>query len=368
MSTQNKAIFGGSGKLVTPDEFAGDLVVENPHVKVGVGGFQGSGKSRTSAEMTVGLHGLIKPDKPLLVIGTEGNAAQWLRPFFEENKVPVKFRYTRSLADVLTGIEFVEAGHYFALYIDSLTHIYADFVDAWLAKNHPGKRMEFQWWGTVKPLWDKLFSRRFVDSQAHIIFTGRGGFEYDRIEDEETGKTSQQKSGVRMQVGSDTAYEPDLIIWMSLQQKMKGKKVEMWHDALVVKDRSPYLTGKTFREPKFTDFALHFNYIINDSKKGTITRDSGNASTQDILPEPEAENPKAAKKRIVLDEIKARLQSVAPSNAAKDRKVALNLLERAFGNPSWEHVKTLDLEILQQGLDHIKQDVDVMRKTKGEAA
>ena len=39
-------------------------------------------------------------------------------------------------------------------------------------------------WGALLPAWQEEFSDKFVEVEGNIVFTGRGGFEYDKEDDE----------------------------------------------------------------------------------------------------------------------------------------------------------------------------------------
>ena len=43
-------------------------------------------------------------------------------------------------------------------------------------------------WGKILPAWQEEFSDRFVEVEGNIVFTGRGGYEYDLEENDETKK------------------------------------------------------------------------------------------------------------------------------------------------------------------------------------
>jgi hypothetical protein len=59
----------------------------------------------------------------------------------------------------------------------------------------PSYRLQFQDWDYLKSEWRK-FTDVFVNSPVHIVACGRGGYEYDYTEDEDTKKSNSEGSGL----------------------------------------------------------------------------------------------------------------------------------------------------------------------------
>lgn len=371
MSTNNKGVIDSSGKLITPDEFASDLVVTMPYNKVSVGGFAGSGKSRTSAEIMAGIYNLLKKrnllqnDSPLLCIDTE-DAAQFLVEFFKERGVPVKAKQTKSLADVQTAFDLASAGHFFGVYIDSATHVYKDFLEKWQKKNNIEK-MEMRHYGITNPLWEREFGQRMVAAKCHIVFTGRGTADYEMLENEETGKKEMQKSGVKMQISKDSPFDPNLVVWMTAVQKSgKGGKPTVWREAFVMKDRSATIDGKTFgnektKGPTFKDFEPHFTYLLRNVQPGA--KIAGPTTPSDaVIPDPVEPNPEAKEKAVALDQIKNLLISVAPGRSDAETKLKGDLLERVFNERSWKAIEKFSANTIKSGVEPMKKEVNAIRE------
>lgn len=369
----SKGIFAPGGKLITPEEFAGDLVVDYPWNKVAVGGGPGGGKSRTSAEIEAGIYNLLKArnllkyDAPLLVIDTE-KSAQFLVEFFKSKGVPVKLKQTKSLADVQIAFDLASAGHYFGVYIDSVTHILKNFVDAWMAKNNVQK-LEMRHYGQINPAWEKEFGQKMVQAETHVVFTGRGTADYSMVEDEETGKKSMEKTGVKMQVTKDTAFDPNLVIWMTAAQKLgKNDKPIVWREAFVMKDRSGLIDGKTFGGqktggPVWKDFAPHFEYLLkNFDPKAQPKKQTSSVDT--LISDPQEADPTQKRRLLAIDEIKTTILSFYPSQSATDKQQRANLLTRHFNTASIKVVETMSVSDLETGLRGVKTDIDTLRKAK----
>jgi hypothetical protein len=96
------------------------------------------------------------------------------------------------------------------LIIDSITHVWKEFCQAYLRAK---KRtyLKFDDWSYLKgdDGWQK-FTDQFINSSIHVIFAGRAGFEYDT--DEETGKKTLECTGIKLKAEGETGYEPDLFV------------------------------------------------------------------------------------------------------------------------------------------------------------
>lgn len=197
-----------------------------PFLKLALEGFAGDGKTFTASQIGIGVHKLIKSDKPIALFDTEKafKALKW--KFDEEGIATVVNDEERSLAALNAAIKWCEAGNADILIIDSITHVWEEFLRAYL--NRPDKygkevkrnRLEFQDWGVLKPQWKELFSTPFVMAKCHIIFTGRAGYEYTDERNEETGKREIFKSGIKMKAETETAFEPDILVLMQKVQDL----------------------------------------------------------------------------------------------------------------------------------------------------
>lgn len=248
-------------------DFATPLKAEHHFVKVSFSGFAGSGKSRTSSEFIRGLWKQAKIKKPLLFIDNE-QGGRFLLKQFEKDGIEVVYKQTEQLADVIKAMDFLKSGEIGGLFVDTLTKIWYKYVRDYRAIN---KRtfMTLQDWGKILPAWQEEFSDRFVEINGNFIFTGRGGFEYEKEDDEvnEAGTVTKKgqfiKSGVKMKLAGETAFEPDLNIWMSLEQSLvKGKPVQ-YRNALITKDRSGMIDGKNFKNPTFENFKPFVSYVFD---------------------------------------------------------------------------------------------------------
>jgi hypothetical protein len=288
------------------EDFATEMVAGNNFVKAAFAGFAGGGKSRTATEFVIGAYRDFGYTKPVLVIDNE-KGSRFLIPKFREAGIKAMLKDTTNVADVLTAIDLLNAREIDFLFIDTLTKVWYRYVRDYLEKNRR-VFMELQDWGKVLPKWQETFSDKFVAAQGSIVFTGRGGFEYEKEEDqrdEATGKVKKGqfvKSGVKMKMAGETPFEPDLNIWMEREQEIKPDgEIIVWREAQIMKDRSGLIDGLTFKNPRYEDLRPFIQYLV-DVQTGVV---AGESSSQNLAP---AENYAGFDRRrqadIALDEIK----------------------------------------------------------------
>ena len=334
----------------TLSAFAGELKARNRFIKASFGGFAGSGKSRTATEFVIGCYKKMKLTKPVLIIDNE-KGSRFLQPLFAQAGVPVILKETSSLADIIQAMKFLNEGAVDFLFIDSLTKVYYQFCEDYKAANRRSF-MTLQDWGKIIPDWQQKFANPFVETCGNIVFTGRGGNTYDMETNDETGKKEFVKSGVKMKVAGETPFEPDLNMWMELDQKMgkDGLVQEVWREALILKDRSATIDGKTFKNPTFKDFepVLDFLLAVPTGNVSGVS-DATNMAATDTYDERKAERVKC------IEEIEGCITSIAPGQSANEKRFKVDVLEAVFGTRSWEAVKALYWDKLSAGTNLRKE-------------
>lgn len=329
------------------------LPAENtkPYFKAALEGFAGSGKTYTAALIARGLHQRIKSKKSVIIFDTE-KSAKFLKPIFAEAKIKVLVRESRSLADLKETMKRMEEGAGDILIIDSISHIWENFLEAYKQKTHH-TFLQFQDWGIIKPTWKQEFSDPFVNDPFHIIMCGRAGYEYENEINPETHKREIYKSGVKMKVEGETAYEPDLLLLMERFEEVIGKdEKKVWREATVLKDRAALLDGKTFKNPSYEDFAPTVEAMLENpfDKKAVITPE-GDTALLFKTEEGKAEFRKERDKW--LEEIDGLLIRVAPASNGKDRQFKMDTLYNVFGTTSKTAIEGLMPEQLREGYKKI---------------
>lgn len=331
-------------KQLLLSQFATELVAENSFIKASFGGFAGSGKTRTATEFIVGCYNLMKCTKPVLLIDNE-KGSRFLIPIFKQYGIQAMVKETVSLADIHIAFDLLNSGQISFLFIDSLTKVWYKYVNDYKVVNRR-TFMTLQDWGKILPAWQESFADKFVALTGNCIFTGRGGYTYDMEENEETKKKEFVKSGVKMKMAGETPFEPDLNIWMELQQDLDNDgKPRVWREALILKDRSSLIDGKTFINPTFKDFEPVIKYLLG-TEKGEVakTTDSRNMAPVDLYPD------RKERREIVLEKITGEFEKRQFGTSKEDKANKLLIVERVFNTTSWEEISKKKIEDLEIGL------------------
>ena len=146
MATETKVQSTGT---VSQDTFFTPIGNTKPYFKAAFEGFAGCGKTYTSALVAVGLHQRIKSQKPIVIFDTE-KASKFLKPLFAENGIEAIVRESRSLADLKETMYRLRNGAGDILFIDSITHVWENFLKAYAEKVRRTS-LQFQDWGVIKP-------------------------------------------------------------------------------------------------------------------------------------------------------------------------------------------------------------------------
>lgn len=330
------------------EDFASEMVAANNFVKADFGGFAGAGKSTTMTEFVLGSYRDLGYTKPVLVIDNE-KGSRFLIPKFKAAGIKALLKETTSLDDVLTAFKMLEQGDIEYIMLDTLSKIYYRYVRDYMEKNRRAF-MELNDWGKILPKWQEQFADRFVAAQGSIAFTGRGGYTYDKEEDEvdeRTGKVKKGsfvKSGVKMKVAGETPFEPDLNVWMEQKQEITPDGLKIWREAQVMKDRSGLIDGKTFINPTYKDFQPFVQYLVG-VPQGHV---QGESSNRNIAPGENYEGwDRKRKKDIALEEVQEEIVRLYPGQTAGDKKGKADLVEELFGTRSWTAVENSTLEIIE---------------------
>lgn len=341
------------------DNFLMPVGNTKPFFKAAFEGFAGTGKTYTMSDVVIGLHKEIGSKKPVVMFDTE-QAAKYLQRPFAEAGIQLMVRNSRTLADLIKAMDMCNKGYADILIIDSISHVWEDTVEAF-KKKYNRTNLQFQDWGVLKPLWKSQFANRLVHDKYHILMSGRAGYEYENEINQDTGKREIYKSGVKMKVEGETAYEPDMLVLMERFEEILGKDKKIYRQATIVKDRSGLIDGKTFKNPTYKDFhPVIFDLLQNP---------------QSVLAEPETDSTGLFRteedkyqyindKKICLEEIEGQLVKAWPSTGAADKKAKMDVLDQVFMTRSWLAVEQRGLDALKAGLAEIRQIVDAEMQTR----
>lgn len=333
-------------------------VNSSAYLKAGLMGFAGAGKTRTAAELAIGLTLYMKERKlpegsrPIFFLDTE-TGSDFIAERVREAGIELFSSKTRAFVDLKAAVKEAEK-EASVLIIDSATHFWREFCESYQKKRNRS-RLEFQDWATLKLEWG-AFTDLYVNSACHIILCGRAGYEYDFFENDD-GKKELQKTGIKMKAEGEMGYEPSLLLLMERETNMTTKRT--FRVAHVLKDRFGILDGKELCSdqtggPTFEMFLPHIERLnlggahlgVDTSRTSSdMFADNGSTKWQH----------EKQQKEIALDEVKEEIAKAYPGQAAADKKAKGDMLEEAFGTRSWAKVESLRLDQVKIGRDRIWQ-------------
>lgn len=329
-----------------------------PFLKMALEGFAGDGKTRTAAEIAIGIHKLVKSNKPIAIFDTE-RAAKALLPLFEQNGIEAVSSEARSLASLSEAIKWCESGGSDILIIDSITHVWENYLDAY-KKEKNRYALQFQDWGIIKPKWKNEFSTPFVNANVHIIFTGRAGYEYEEEKvEQENGRMKREifKSGIKMKAETETAFEPDLLVLMEKVQDILGDKKTIYRTAMILKDRTSMIDGIVLnvdgrlKGPSFEMFYPAIKQLLS----GTVKQHTGGELPDTFKDFEEKFSNIGRNKDIAISEIEGHFNLMELGTSKEHKGLKSSILKAICGQTSLEGVKDLRLESIQECRDVISE-------------
>ena len=312
-----------------------------PYLKAAFEGFSGTGKSFTSGLVAIGIHQLIKSTKPIALYYTERAGKGALTHFYKERNIPAIVKESRTLADWQNAVRACENGASDILVTDSVTHIWENYIQAFMDKNGL-KKLDIWHWGQIKPGWKKGFSDVFLEAKCHIIFTGRAGYEYDTYIDDQ-GKKQTEKSGIKMKVEGETEYEPDLVVLMDKIKDMQGDKQVIRRTAQIVKDRTTVIDGKSVINPSFNFFLPAVKILL-----AGVSQDDNFDETPDDTPSIGSDN-ESKRRTILLEEIRGIFDQFELGQTATGKAFKADVSHKVFDTRSWKAIELLNLDKLETG-------------------
>lgn len=322
-----------------------------PFLKMALEGFAGDGKTRTAAEIAIGIHKLVKSNKPIAIFDTE-RAAKALLPLFEEHGIDAVSSEARSLASLSEAIKWCESGGSDILIIDSITHVWENYLDAYKAEKNR-YALQFQDWGVIKPKWKKEFSTPYVNANVHIIFTGRAGYEYEEEKvEQDNGKIKREifKSGIKMKAETETAFEPDLLVLMEKIQNIIGENKSIYRTAMILKDRTSMIDGLTLNSDgklKGPSFEM-FYPAIKQLLSGTVKQHTGGELPDTFKDFEEKFSNIGRNKDLAISEIEGHFNLMELGTSKEHKSLKSAILKAICDKTSLEGVKDLRLEIIQE--------------------
>lgn len=322
------------------------------YMKAGIFGFAGSGKTRTSMEIAIGLARL--SDKKQIAFFDTEKGSDFMTKLAEENGIELLVHKGRSFQDLINIIKEVQTAGIQVLIIDSISHVWRDLCDSY-AKTKNKKSLTMYDWGILKGQW-KLYTDLYINSPIHILMLGRAGNEYDQHVNDDTGKQEMIKSGTKMKVEGETGFEPDILIEMERVETKEGIINRAW----VVKDRSDTMNGKSYDKPNFKTFKPFLDYLnIGGTHEGVdVKRDS---VTMFDRPDWSYEDRKKRKEIAIEAIAEALTLSGLDGRSAEVGKTRTEKLILHFGSSGKTAIENMSVEDLEKGVENLKIDLGLKK-------
>lgn len=331
-------------------------VNQTSFLKLGLQGFEGSGKTYLAVDFAIGLTNLVKGTQVAFFDTEKGSDFHIER--FKKAGLQLNVLKSRTFSDLITVIKEAEASGHSFLIIDSITHVWRELTTSYLRKKNKNQ-ISMKDWVALKTEWGQ-FTDLYVNSKLHIAMCGRAGYEYDTSEDED-GKQEIMKSGTKMKAEGETGFEPDLLIEtfkvplgeVMTDKRAKKKARGFVNRCIVVKDRSDLLNGQIFDKPKFTTFMPVVKFL---NLGGEHLGVDSSRNSQELFGNSDrswAERQKQTE--IAIEELQVLLVKLDLSGTSKDAQQGrAKLLEEIYGTASKTAIENLKLDILLEGLEAIK--------------
>jgi len=322
------------------------------YAKIGIFGFAGSGKTRTSFEIALGLAAKSKK-KAIAFFDTE-KGSDFMIPLANKAGVELFTHKGKSFKDMLQFLKEVQAEGIEVVIIDSISHVWRDLCDSYL-KTKGRKYFTMMDWGILKGQW-KDYTDAYINTPIHILMLGRAGNEYETNTNDDTGKQEMVKSGTKMKVEGETGFEPDLLIEMERIEQPTGIINRAW----IVKDRTDTLNGKSIDNPKFASFKSFFDFLnIGGEHAGIPTQ----SDTTQIFDRPDwSYEDRKKRKEIAIEGIQEALTlGDMEGRSADATKKRTELLIKHFGGSGKTFIENLKMEDLESGLLALRTDLGLVK-------
>lgn len=329
--------------------------------KVGIYGTAGAGKTRTAAEIAIGLHKAIGSTKPIAGFDTEP-AFSFILPMFQKAGIELLVAdESRALSDLMVFMDEAEKACDIVI-VDSITHVWRDAQESYLARlnksraaqnKRPIASLEFHHWRPIKAAW-AAFTDRFLSSKMHVIVCGRAGNVYEYQEkDDGSGKKELITTGTRMATEKELGYEPSLLIEM-IADRQDGRII---NTAVIQKDRADVLNGKEVQMPNYAKLEGHFK-ALNIGGQHFNSMDVKNS--EEMFPEAEESgfDSELRDRKIWSEEILEVMKKYYPGQTAEEKQRRGDLMEQFFDTRSWTKIENMRSSILKSGYEGLKEKLE----------
>lgn len=331
---------------------------QTAYLKGGLLGFAGSGKTHTAALIALGLIQQTGDKRPVAFFDTE-TGSDYLIPRFKEAGVELLVAKTRSFADLKEFMREAE-GKCAVGIIDSISHVWAELLEAYTKRLNRRNGLLFQDWGPIKQEW-RGFTDLYLNTKMHVLLCGRAGYEYD-FEVGEGGKKELVKTGTKMKAETEMGYEPSLLLEMERVSQddtgrlVEGKRSGWVHRCYVLKDRSDRMNGAVLDNPTYASFAPAISFLnLGGEHVGIDTA----RNSESLFDSPESLSARKKKLDVVLELIPdAFVERGLGGTSAKAKELQVKAFKACFGTSSWTAICAMRLEEIEEGFGKLKDYLD----------
>lgn len=364
------------------------------YLKAGLLGFAGTGKTMTGTLLAVAAREVLKLEGPVAFFDTETGSAYIKNHVRNLTGKDLLVKKSRSLADLLKFLEQCQRTGVSVAIVDSLTHVWREVCDGYLVQkneqrrlaNPPRpaqKRLEFEDWNVIKPRW-AVWTDAFLNSPLSIVICGRAGWEYEMSKDEETGKKTLDKVGIKMKVEGEFGFEPSLILQLETIQTLApgATTPEITRRATCLKDRFTVLDG---RNCEFDSSDM--NQAANLAKAYAAVKKFAGGHLALLTPgshtQIETDQPtdfgmggedgdalvvrERREREVLCEEIQGEITLVLPGQSAQEKKAKVEVLKEAFGTSSWTSIEAMRADKLRAGKAKLAEVLNRYRVPDGPA-
>jgi hypothetical protein len=220
---------------------------QQARIKAMLYGPPGSGKTFTALLFAEGLAKV--RGKRVALVDTERGSDFYVQPVKQRMVHPEAFDvdalYSRSIADVTEAVHALDPKEHGVIIIDSISHLWDAAMEAYTGRKTKVDSIPMHAWAKIKRPYKELVSY-LIGSPFDAFILARQKNIFDT--DEDSGE--MKKIGVGARAESDTAYEPHLCLRME-SRKNPEDTTQSIYLALVEKDRTGVLAGRTLKNPGF---------------------------------------------------------------------------------------------------------------------
>lgn len=327
--------------------------IQSPtHLKAGIFGFAGSGKTYTSALIAIGLWKKLNAingyNKPVFFVDSE-TGSSYIKSLFTKAEVPIMGVKTRAFVTLMAAMREAIAGDNILL-IDSISHFWQEIMRAYLKKNNL-TRLRLRDFVPLKEEWS-VFPTMYLNSNIHIIMAGRAGYDWgEENDDEEDGKKKLVKTGTKMKAEGDLGYEPTLLIEMEHVHSDSSIGSSFINRAFVIKDKFDVLKGKSFDMPCFEDFSPHINMLAIGGIPPTIDTETSSA---DMMVSHNGVARRLKERDILSEELWENMPLHFNGRTDSGKAEGAKFLQETFGMLSKTGIDSLSNERIREGVDKLK--------------